>query len=72
MQNLIGRIMPFIMAGVALVAFILGLVFLAYIFIFGAIVGLVLFAAAWIKQRFFASKKISIPKRQPRTIDHDE
>jgi hypothetical protein len=73
MQNLYTRLLPFIFLGIAIVAFIFGLLLLAYLFIFGALVGLGLFAIAYIKQRFFASKEIIIPKKnQGQTIDHDE
>ena len=72
MKNLYAKIMPFFMLGIALVAIFYGLILLAYLFIFGAIVGSILFAIAWIKARFFPSKRISIPKRTGRTIDHDE
>jgi hypothetical protein len=72
MQNIYARLLPFIFIGIAIVALIFGLILLAYLFIFGALVGLTLFAVAYIKQRFFASKQIIIPKKQGRTIDHDE
>lgn len=72
MQKLYIRLLPFIFLGIALVAFIFSLMLMAYLFIFGAVVGLVLFSIAYIKQRFFASREISIPKKQGQTIDHDE
>jgi hypothetical protein len=72
MQNLYAKLLPFIFLGIAVVALIFGLFLLAYLFIFGTLVGLSLFAIAYVKQRFFASKQIIIPKKQGRTIDHDE
>jgi hypothetical protein len=42
------------------------------VFVFGAIVGMVLFSIAWIKAKFFASRSISVPKRRGRIIEHDE
>ena len=72
MQNLFARLVPFIFLGIAIVAFIFGLMLLTYLFVFGALVGLVLFTVAWIRQKFFASKQISVPKRRGQTIDHDE
>ncbi len=53
MQAFIARLIPFIMLGVALVALFFGLMLLAYLLVFGAIVGLALFLVSWIKQRFF-------------------
>jgi hypothetical protein len=71
MQKYIARIMPFIMLGIALVAFALGVMILVYVFAIGAIVGCLLFAVAWIRNRFFArEKRIFVPKRG-RTIDHE-
>ena len=72
MQNLFAKLLPFIFLGVALVAMVFGLLLLAYLFTFGALVGLTLFAVAYIKQRFFTSHPIVLPKKQGRTIDHDE
>ncbi len=72
MQNFIARIIPFILIGIALVALIFGMILLAYLFIFGALVGLILFGVAWVRDRFFVSKKKNIAKRDHsgRTIDH--
>jgi hypothetical protein len=72
MEKFYARLLPFIFLGVAIVAFIFGLIVMAYIFVVGAIVGMGLFAIAWIRQRFFANKDIAVPKRQSRTINHDE
>jgi hypothetical protein len=73
MASLYARIAPFLLLGVGIVAFIFGMIILAYLLFFGAMLGLVLFAAVWIRQKFFASKEISVPtRRRGRTIDHDE
>jgi hypothetical protein len=73
MKNLYAKIMPFIMLGIALVAIFYGLILLAYLFVFGAIVGMGLFAIAWVKAKYFATRSISVPKkRSPRTFDHNE
>lgn len=68
-QPLINRIAPFILLGIAIVAFVLGMVLLAYILIFGALVGMALFVISWIKTKFFQPKKPV--KRIGRTIDHE-
>lgn len=75
MNTLIARIIPFIFLGIALVALVFGLILLAYLFIAGAFVGLVLFAIAWIRDTYFSSKSLSKPnntKRQGRTIEHED
>jgi hypothetical protein len=72
MKNIYAKIMPFFMLGIALVLIFYGLILLAYLFVFGAIVGMVLFGIAWIKAKFFASRNISVPKRRGHTIEHDE
>lgn len=72
MSKLFPRIMPFIMIGIALVAFLFGLILLTYLFVFGAIVGLVLYVITWVREKFFSPKVSSnqVVKRG-RTIDHD-
>ena len=75
MRNFFAKLIPFILLGVALVAFAFGLMLLMYLLIFGAIVGLVLFIVAWIRERFFLSKEKEIVKREqkpPRTYDHKD
>jgi hypothetical protein len=72
MKNIYAKIMPFFMLGIALVLIFYGLILLAYLFVFGALVGMVLFSMAWIKAKFFASRSISVPKRRGHTIEHDE
>ena len=72
MDNFFARLMPFLMMGVALVAFAFGLLLLTYLFVFGALIGLGLFLISWVKQRFFPSKQIMKPpvERRGETIDH--
>jgi hypothetical protein len=70
MQSIFARLIPFILLGVAIVAFAIGMIVMAYIFIFGAALGLFFFAIAWLRSKFFAEKTIVVTKRG-RTIDHD-
>lgn len=56
MQRLVNQIVPFILAGVAIVAFAFGIMLLAYLFLFGALVGFILFLIAWIRSRFLRPK----------------
>lgn len=74
MQHLIKRLIPFILLGIGLVAFVLGIMLFAYLFIFGALVGITLFMISWIREKFFPSKKIDgrHQKKSGRIIDSDE
>jgi len=72
MQKLFAKITPFIVLGIAIVAFIFGLVLLSYLLFFGAMVGLALFAFTWIKEKFFPPKALTRPKKHGRTLDHDD
>lgn len=70
-MNIFAKIIPFILLGMAIVAFAFGLLLFTYLLIFGAIVGLILFVIAWIKERFFSKKQVT--RRTPgRTIDHKD
>jgi len=74
MRNFIAKLIPFILLGIAIVAFGFGLVLLTYLLFFGAIIGLIMFFIAWIKERFFPSKHLIKPRhtiKRGRTIDHD-
>lgn len=61
--------MPFIYLGILIVLFVVGLVLLSYLLIFGAIVGLCLFAFTWLREKLFNNKE---NKKSGRTIDHDK
>lgn len=73
MQSFLSRIVPFIFLGIMIVLLVAGIIVLSYLLIFGALVGLILFTFAWIKDRFF-NKKSNLPTtskpRRGRTIDH--
>lgn len=74
MQRLLNQLVPFILAGIALVAFAFGIVLLAYLFLFGAILGFILFIISWIRNRFFPPKTITrdTRKKSGRIIDSDD
>lgn len=57
MRRFFSQLIPFFFIGIAIVAFAFSMMLLAYLFFLGAIVGLILFLASYIKQRFFPSKK---------------
>jgi hypothetical protein len=69
MQSIIARLTPFILLGVALVAFIFGMILMAYLFVFGALVGLSIFAIAWVRAKLFPTKTIV---KSGRTYDHHD
>ena len=72
-MNRISRaLVPFILFGIALVAFAFSVFILAYLFLVGAAVGLVLFLFYWIREKFFAPKPIPKSKTTGRIIDSDE
>lgn len=74
MQRIVEKIAPFIFIGIALVAFGFGLIILAYLFLIGAVVGLILFMVNWIREQVLKKKQGQISKdsRTGRTIDSDD
>lgn len=73
-QRLINQLIPFFLAGIAIVAFAFGIFLLAYLFLFGALIGLVLFCLSWIRKQFVKSKP-PMPIKRPkkgRIIDSDD
>lgn len=75
MQKFLNQLVPYIFLGVAVVAFAFGIMLLAYLFLFGAFVGLVLFVITWIKQKFFSPKppaSLQSKTKSGRVIDSDD
>lgn len=75
MQRFINQLIPFIFFGIAIVAFAFGIILLAYLFFFGAMIGLLLFLISWIRQRFFPTKKVVVKTtktRKGQIIDSDD
>lgn len=76
MNSLLARIIPFFVLGIMVVLLIVGIILFSYLLVLGAIVGFVLFLAAWLKNKLFRSKQTVIreqtPEKQGRIIDHDE
>lgn len=70
------RIMPYIGLGLFVVLLVFAIIFLSYLFIFGAIVGLILFAIAWVRTKLSNNNASSISNQthqhQGRIYDHDE
>ncbi len=73
MQRLLNRLLPFLLIGMVVVMLTFGMLLFAYLFLFGAIVGGILFIIAWLKQKLFPSKKITpFNKKSGRIIDTDD
>lgn len=74
MKKFFNQLLPFIFAGIAIVAFAFGIILLAYLFLFGALVGFVLFLIAWIRKKFFLPKTTYKPKAKQtgRIIDSND
>lgn len=73
MRQFLQRLIPFVIAGMIIVAFIFGLMLLAYLILFGIIVGCILFVIRAIRDRFFPRTKIKTRKKTPgRIIDSND
>jgi len=74
MQRFLSQLIPFILVGIAIVAFVFGIMLLAYLFLFGAILGFILFVISAIREKFFAKKNKNSPikKQSGRIIDSDD
>ena len=74
MNNLFARFIPFLMLGLMIVILIAGLILFSYLLIFGALVGVILFLVAWLRNKLFPTKDLTTkpPPKEGRTIDHDE
>jgi hypothetical protein len=57
-----------------LVILVIGFILLSYLLIWGAIVGMVLFLIAWIKEKLFPTRQMTRTEKSQsgRIIDHDE
>lgn len=74
-MNFLAPLIPFLMLGVGIVVFAFGIILLAYLLIFGAIVGMAIFLIAWVRAKFFPKKEITTYQRKERkgqTIDHND
>ncbi len=70
------RLASFIGMGIFLVLLVVGIIVFSYIILIGAAIGLVLFAIAYVRARFFNRAKQTTPKENSpesgRVIEHDE
>ncbi len=79
MNGIFEKIMPFFLFGIFIVLFIIGLFIFSYLLIVAAVIGLILFAIAYIRAKLFGPAKPhneehrhQQPKSSGRTIDHDD
>ncbi|OGT45918.1 MAG: hypothetical protein A3E83_02425 [Gammaproteobacteria bacterium RIFCSPHIGHO2_12_FULL_41_20] len=79
MNTLIKKLMPFLFIGIAMVAFTVGFIVLAYLFVFGAAVGVILFLLEWIRAKLTAKHTIPTHRhphlhaqKKGRVIDTDD
>lgn len=73
MRQFIKQLVPFLLIGIAIVAFAFGIMLLAYLFLFGAIIGFILFMITWVKDKFFPTKNLPKERRPSgRVIDSDD
>lgn len=71
MKKFTERFIPFLVLGIALVIGVVGIFLLSYVLIWGAIVAVVLYVIAWVKNKFSAKpEKVKTPEKG-RTIDHE-
>ena len=74
MRHLLRHLTPFLLLGIALFAFTLGVMLFAYLFLFGVLVGLLLYCITWVREKFFHPKPtFSIKKpSNGRIIDSEQ
>lgn len=73
MKRFLNQLIPFLLIGIAIVAFAFGIMLLAYLFLFGAIIGLILFTISWLRSKLFPPKSITpAQKKSGRIIDTDD
>jgi len=75
MRRIFTSLIPFLFFGILVVILAAGLIIVSYLLIWGAIVGLILFLIAWIKEKLFPSKHLTRTnpsKSSGRTIDHEK
>ena len=70
---LLAKLLPFLMLGLMIVLFVIGIIFFSYVLIIAVIVGAILYAIAYIRLKFFTRKKpVQKTESKGRVIDHDK
>lgn len=71
--KLLEMILPYLYIGIAIAIMIGLLIVLSYVFIWGILIGAILYIGALIKERFFSNNAaLKKSKHKGRVIDHDE
>jgi len=68
----LGKLLPFFAMGIFLILGIVSLILVSYLLFLGCLIGFILFAIAWVKNRFFTKKHDPNPLQQGRIYDHDD
>ena len=71
-NTVFGRIMPFVTLGIFCVLLVIGLIFLSYVLLIGAALGVILFVVNFIYRKLKYRNQPPAPTRQGRTFDHEE
>jgi len=73
-SQLIAMFIPFFIIGIFCVMLVAGLFVVSYLFIWGAILGVILYAVAWIYTALFKKQppKEEISARKPRVYEHKD
>ncbi|MFZ2315010.1 MAG: hypothetical protein WAW86_05050 [Gammaproteobacteria bacterium] len=75
MRRLLNQLMPFFILGVAVIVFLFGIMLLAYLFLFGALVGIIFYLFNKIRDYFYPRKNLTVPPtshKSGRIIDSDD
>lgn len=72
MRYILPNLVAFLFLGMAIVALIFGIILFSYLLLYGAAIGLVLFAILWIRDKLFPKKEIQKFKRHGRIIEHED
>lgn len=71
--KIIDKLLPYLYIGIAVALLIGFLIILSYVFIWGVLIGVVLYLGMLIKERFFSgNQNINHKKRKGRVIEHDD
>lgn len=76
-EKILAKITPFLAMGIFILLLIIGIIALSYLFIVGAIIGLILFAIAFIRSKFIRKSQNKNNKFQDanehegRIIEHE-
>lgn len=71
LARVLGQLLPYIIAGIAIISAIGLLILFYYIVIWGILVGLILWLVAFVKQHFFRQRQSTQP-RKGRIINYDQ